>query len=103
MRPRKFYLGFPPAIAKVTRRGIEYGIGAIPLGGYVKIPGMHRPAAGDIDVHFAPAVQEDASLLDPLEAVKRRLAADDVDGARETSAPLVAALEAAELSPRARA
>ena len=28
---------------KTMRSGIEYGIGAIPLGGYVKIPGMHRP------------------------------------------------------------
>jgi len=42
MRPRRFYLGFPPALVKVVRNGIEYGIGAIPLGGYVKIPGMHR-------------------------------------------------------------
>ncbi len=38
MNPRRFYLGFPPALVKVTRKGIEYGIGAIPLGGYVKIP-----------------------------------------------------------------
>ena len=45
MRPRKFYVGFPPALVKTTTNGIEYGIGAIPLGGYVKIPGMHRPAA----------------------------------------------------------
>ena len=43
----KFYIGFPPAVAKVRRKGIEYGIGAIPLGGYVKIPGMHRPAPSD--------------------------------------------------------
>ena len=42
MNPRKFYLGFPPALVKRTRNGIEYGIGSIPLGGYVKIPGMHR-------------------------------------------------------------
>jgi regulator of sigma E protease len=33
MNPRKFYLGFPPAVAKTKRNGIEYGIGAIPLGG----------------------------------------------------------------------
>jgi regulator of sigma E protease len=103
MSPRKFYLGFPPAIAKVTRGGIEYGIGAIPLGGYVKIPGMHRPAAGDADVHLAPAVHEQASLLGPLEAVKRELAADNVDGAREALPALVAAVEAADLSPTARA
>ena len=49
MNPRKFYVGFPPALVKRTRNGIEYGVGAIPLGGYVKIPGMHRPAAGDLD------------------------------------------------------
>ena len=42
MRPRRFYIGFPPAIWKTTRKGIEYGIGAVPLGGFVKIPGMHR-------------------------------------------------------------
>ena len=29
MRPRKFYIGFPPALVKMRRRGIEYGIGAI--------------------------------------------------------------------------
>ena len=46
MRPRRFYIGFPPAILKTTRNGIEYGLGAIPLGGFVKIPGMHRPGAG---------------------------------------------------------
>jgi regulator of sigma E protease len=48
MTPRKFYLGFGPAIAKTTRGGVEYGIGSIPLGGYVKIPGMSRPSPGDL-------------------------------------------------------
>ena len=48
MRPRRFYIFFPPALVKVRRKGIEYGIGAIPLGGYVKIPGMHRPAPTDV-------------------------------------------------------
>ena len=57
MRPRRFYVGFPPALVKVRRRGIEYGLGAIPLGGYVKSPGMHRPSASDVDVHFGRAVQ----------------------------------------------
>ena len=56
MKPQRFYVGFPPAIAKIKRKGIEYGIGAIPLGGYVKIPGMHRPAASDLDVQLAPAL-----------------------------------------------
>jgi regulator of sigma E protease len=65
MNPRKFYLGFPPALVKTNRNGIEYGVGAIPLGGYVKIPGMHRPAAGDLDVHFGRAVEEQPSLRRP--------------------------------------
>ncbi len=62
MRPRKFYIFFPPAIWKTTRGGIEYGIGAIPLGGYVKIPGMHRPAGQDLEAHLARAVEDDPSL-----------------------------------------
>ena len=38
-----------PAGARQGRRnGIEYGIGMIPLGGLVRIPGMHRPAARDL-------------------------------------------------------
>jgi regulator of sigma E protease len=48
MTPRKFYLGFGPPIAKTMRGQVEYGIGSIPLGGYVKIPGMNRPSPGDL-------------------------------------------------------
>ncbi|HTU27877.1 MAG TPA: M50 family metallopeptidase [Solirubrobacteraceae bacterium] len=40
MRVERFCLFFPPLIAKVKRGDTEYGIGAIPLGGYVKITGM---------------------------------------------------------------
>ena len=54
MTPRKFYLGFGPPIAKTTRGGVEYGIGSIPLGGYVKIPGMNRPSPGDLAATLAP-------------------------------------------------
>jgi regulator of sigma E protease len=66
MKPRRFYLGFPPALVKVIRNGIEYVNGAIPLGGYVKIPGMHRPAASDLDVQLAPALKEEPSLFPKL-------------------------------------
>jgi regulator of sigma E protease len=41
MRVERFYLFFPPAIAKTKRGETEYGIGAIPLGGFVKITGMN--------------------------------------------------------------
>ena len=78
--PRKFYIGFPPALVKTTRNGIEYGIGAIPFGGYVKIPGMHRPAPSDLDVHFGPALYEEPRLLTDVERVKRLVAAERVRG-----------------------
>jgi regulator of sigma E protease len=41
MRVERFYLFFPPAVFKVKRGETEYGIGAIPLGGFVKITGMN--------------------------------------------------------------
>jgi regulator of sigma E protease len=75
MRPRKFYIGFPPAIFKVRRGGIEYGVGAIPLGGYVKIPGMHRPAAVDLELRLQRSLREAPELVAPLERVKRLLTA----------------------------
>jgi regulator of sigma E protease len=101
MNPRKFYIGFPPAIAKAKRNGIEYGIGAIPLGGYVKIPGMHRPAAGDLDVHFGRAVEEEASLRRPVEELRRRLEETDYTGAREAVARVGNAIGSSQLSPAA--
>jgi regulator of sigma E protease len=101
MRPRRFYVGFPPALVKVVRNGIEYGIGAIPLGGYVKIPGMHRPAASDLDVQFAPALAEDPSLFPKVARVKRALEAGDLELARDALPELENAVEEASLTPSA--
>jgi regulator of sigma E protease len=41
MRVERFSLFFGPLIAKTRRGETEYGIGVIPLGGYVKITGMN--------------------------------------------------------------
>jgi len=41
MRVEKFFLFFPPKVFSVTRGETEYGVGAIPLGGFVKITGMN--------------------------------------------------------------
>jgi regulator of sigma E protease len=101
MRPRRFYIGFPPAIAKTTRKGIEYGIGMIPLGGYVKLPGMHRPLPRDVDHAFARALAEDPRLLAPLERVKKKLEAEDMAGALGELVAVREALEDATLSPGA--
>jgi regulator of sigma E protease len=48
MRALKFYVGFPPAILRRRVGETEYGVGAVPLGGFVKIPGMLRPEPSDL-------------------------------------------------------
>ncbi|HET9214120.1 MAG TPA: site-2 protease family protein [Gaiellaceae bacterium] len=102
MRPRRFYVFFPPALVKWTRNGIEYGIGSIPLGGYVKIPGMHKPAAGDLDAQLEPARQEAPEVAAAAEPVERALAEERLGDARAAMPALHVAVEAAELSEPAR-
>ncbi len=105
MTPRRFYVGFPPPLVRVRRKGIEYGIGMIPLGGYVKIPGMHRPAPSDLDVrgvHFGAAIVEAPRLRPFVDRVRERIAEGDMEGARERLPELETALAAAEISGRAR-
>ena len=41
MRVERFFLFFPPKVVSFRRGETEYGIGAIPLGGFVKITGMN--------------------------------------------------------------
>jgi regulator of sigma E protease len=101
MRPRKFYIFFPPALAKWKRNGIEYGIGSIPLGGYVKIPGMHRPAARDLEVHLEPARAQSAAVAEAAEPVERALAEERLDDARAALPALRRAVADAELSEQA--
>jgi regulator of sigma E protease len=102
IRPRSFYVGFPPAIVKVKRKGIEYGIGVIPLGGLVRIPGMHRPAPHDLVAFTAAAVREQPSLSAYVQRVRRPLEESDFAGARAAWPELRSELEQAELSPGAR-
>jgi regulator of sigma E protease len=102
IRPRSFYVGFPPAVAKFRHKGIEYGIGALPLGGYVRIPGMHRPASRDFDAWIRPALQELPALTPAAQRVRRALDAEDLGGARAALPELEGMLEPASLSPVAR-
>ena len=45
----EYFVGFGPKIWSFTRKGIEYGVKALPLGGYVKIAGMnpYEPVADE--------------------------------------------------------
>jgi len=98
MRPRRFYLFFPPALVKRVHKGIEYGIGSIPLGGYVKIPGMHRPAAGDLDASLGRARAEAPWLDRRLEPARRALEEERLRDAQADLRDLREAVARAELS-----
>jgi regulator of sigma E protease len=80
MTPRKFYLGFGPPLVKVKRRKVEYGVGSLPLGGYVKIPGMSRPSPGDLKATLPPEVRE--AHRTELASLDDAIARGDFAGAR---------------------
>jgi len=103
LHPRRFYVGFPPPLVKVTRNNIEYGVGMIPLGGFVTIPGMHRPVPHDAERRFERVVSEAPVLTGPYERVKRALESEDLGGALEALDDLEQALRTQKLSPAALA
>ncbi len=82
MRPRGFSIGFGPPLAKVRRNDIDYAFRAVPLGGYVTIPGMTRPQASDVDAFFGGAIRDAPELVGPAERLKRALEGDDFEQAR---------------------
>ena len=103
MRPRRFYIGFPPAAVKWTRNGIEYGLGVIPFGGYVKIPGMHRPAPVDVDAGLSRALHEEPALSGAAGRLRNALAAGDHDAARDSLRVLSELIDERELTPATEA
>jgi regulator of sigma E protease len=101
MRVTKFYVGFPPAVVKRSFGETEYGIGLIPLGGFVRIVGMGRPRGRDL--HACSEAAEKAAqrrppdrpdLLTPaLERASATLDAGDAAGSAEALQLLSGALE----------
>lgn len=81
MTPRKFYLGFGPPLVKRTRGGVEYGIGSLPLGGYVKIPGMNRPSPGDLRRLLPPQAAQEHEA--ELTVIDKAIEQGDYDRAHE--------------------
>ena len=103
LRPRRFYVGFPPAVVKTKRNGIEYGVGAIPLGGFVTIPGMHRPIPHDAERRFAHAVEDAPTLGGSVDRVKRALEGSDLTVALHAVDDFEEALATHTVSPAAQA
>jgi regulator of sigma E protease len=83
----RFLVGFPPVALSFRRGETEYGLGAIPLGGYVRIVGMNRPLPEDVIV-----------CQDAIEEIDLRRP----EGQRDLLGPAAAQLKsaiAAEASP----
>ena len=91
MRVERFALFFPPLLFKVRRGETEYGIGAIPLGGYVRITGMnpHEEIPPEVEhrayyrqpvwkrivvIAAGPADERADRVRDPVGAVPRQRA-----------------------------
>src|ERR1700676_3353252 len=53
MRVERFSLFFPPKLVGFKRGETEYQIGALPLGGYVKITGMTPDELASVDLRVA--------------------------------------------------
>ncbi|MDD7465328.1 MAG: site-2 protease family protein [Actinomycetaceae bacterium] len=61
----KYFIGFGPTLWSVRRGGTEYGVKAIPLGGFVELAGMLAPAPAGVRVRKAdgePTAAEQARL-----------------------------------------
>jgi regulator of sigma E protease len=98
IRATKFYVFFPPAAAKKQVGDVEYGIGWLPLGGFVKLPGMFEPEPA----HVGERVKYEFDQLPPLSgddaltasAARRRMA--NASTPDELIAPLDELVEVAE-------
>ena len=83
MRPRKFTSASRHRSCKIGGAASSTA-SARSLGGYVKIPGMHRPAARDLDFRLQHAMRARRELVKPRRAVKRPLAAGTTTRRRRT-------------------
>lgn len=75
----KYFIGFGPTLWSVHRGGTEYGIKAIPLGGFVQLAGMLAPARAG-----ARVVKADGTLTIAEQA--RRDSAAELEAGEEDSA-----------------
>ena len=100
MRPRKYSVGFGPALLRLRRGEAEYVLGAIPLGGYVDIPGWFPPTSKDFRTGVAPLLRAAPELTSTVAQIEVALDAGEEAEARTLLAELQ---ERAEQVPLSRA
>jgi regulator of sigma E protease len=83
MRVERFFLFFPPKLVSIKRGETEYGIGMIPLGGFVKITGMNPE---ELEAEEAPE-ETDAGRDTPEGLLERVEAAGQDPSERERLSP----------------
>ena len=103
MRALRFFVGFPPALVSRRFGDTEYGIGAIPLGGFVKIPGMLRPEPSDLwaiddilDRQEGLDAEEASAIGIARDEIARLISAGDIDGAADRAATLQEQIDQSE-------
>jgi regulator of sigma E protease len=89
MRVERFFLFFPPKLVSVKRGETEYGIGMIPLGGFVKITGMNPE---ELEPETAPSA-------DPADRAELTTGAE---ASRDTPQGLLQRIESAGEDPSGR-
>lgn len=60
MKATQFYMGFGPRVWSTTRRGVEWGVRALPLGAFVRIVGMNN--LDDVDPADEPMAYRSKSF-----------------------------------------
>jgi regulator of sigma E protease len=97
MRVERFFLFFPPKLVSIKRGETEYGIGMIPLGGFVKITGMNPEELEEAEAatgtegtqygHTELAATADAGRDTPQGLLERVESAGQAPGEREVLSP----------------
>ncbi len=109
VRATKFYVFFPPALLKKKIGDVEYGLGAIPAGGFVKFPGMFRPETGEVAERLRYELEDVHDSLDSdtrlrVDAARRAIAhAHDADAMIEPLRELRESLDGVDAASGAMA
>lgn len=90
IRATKFYVFFPPAALKRHVGDVEYGIGWIPAGGFVKLPGMFEPEPKQVAARVTWELNQlpELSAADQLLADAARREIERAEHADQLVAPL---------------
>lgn len=97
IRATKFYVFFPPALLKKTIGEVEYGLGAIPAGGFVKLPGMFEPVPAEVAARVRADTDVLASELDAARALRLDASVRAIEQARGADALIEPLREVDEL------